>query len=106
MKLKLTHGELHIVPENIQDEVRLENVLGLKDLSDRALCFREYTIDDRGNVAQFYELASGDIVATLDREAGPQGSVDSVTTWDGDKNVTKWAVDNGYAEEIKNAKKI
>ncbi len=41
MKIELTHNELHIIPENIQDEVWLENVLKLKDQSDRAVCFRE-----------------------------------------------------------------
>jgi hypothetical protein len=41
MKLELLHSELHIIPETIQDEVWLENVLKLKDGGDRAVCYRE-----------------------------------------------------------------
>ena len=67
----------------------------------------DYDVDDRGNIAQFYEL-DGDwgIVGELDREAGPAGDVDSVTTWWGNATVTQWARENGYADEIDSAKKV
>jgi hypothetical protein len=54
----------------------------------------EFSVDDRGNVAQFYDR-SGDIIATLNREAGPNADEHS---WDGGPDVTAWAVVNGYAE--------
>ncbi len=63
----------------------------------------EYTVDDRGNVVEFYEVVSGDIIATLDRESGENGDE---TTWDGAKNITDWAIKNGYADEIKDAVRI
>lgn len=59
---------------------------------------KKYTVDDRGNVAQFYEEIEGEpgeIVATLDREAGPSANE---VTWDGNPEVTAWAVTNGYPE--------
>lgn len=55
----------------------------------------KYSVDDRGNVAQFYDVASGDIIATLDREAGPTADQ---YTWDGDPDVTAWAIANGYPD--------
>lgn len=64
---------------------------------------KEYTVDDRGNDAYFYEKSeTGDWtpVARLDREAGPPGGIDSVFTWDGGPEVTEWAVENGYQEDI------
>jgi len=59
-----------------------------------------YQVDDRGNIAQFYEVESGDIIATLDREAGPNAND---LAWDGGDEVTKWAKANGYDEEIEEA---
>ena len=53
----------------------------------------KYEVDDRGNIAQFYDIEADQIVARLDREAGPNGDQ---TTWDGDEEVTKWANANGY----------
>jgi hypothetical protein len=52
-----------------------------------------YDVDDRGNIAQFYDVESGDIIATLDREAGENADE---YTWDGDEAVTAWAKANGY----------
>lgn len=37
-----------------------------------------YSVDDRGNVAQFYDVDE--------------------SVWDGDEHVTAWAVANGYPE--------
>lgn len=62
-----------------------------------------YFVDDRGNVAQFY--FDGDKIATLDREAEVDGKQDE-TTWDGGEDVTEWANENGYKEEIEEATKI
>lgn len=52
-----------------------------------------YEVDDRGNIAQFYDSESGDIIATLDREAGETADQ---FTWDGDADVTAWAKAHGY----------
>lgn len=65
----------------------------------------KYEVDDRGNVAQFYDVECDEIVATLDREAEVDGKADQLT-WDGNKEVTIWAIENGYEEEIFRAKKI
>lgn len=54
----------------------------------------QYTVDDRGNIAQFYDRHD-EIVATLDREATVDGIADQ-STWDGGPDVTDWAVKNGY----------
>lgn len=54
-----------------------------------------YSVDDRGNIAQFYEAVSGDIVATLDREAGATANQ---LAWDGGPEVTAWAVAKGWSE--------
>lgn len=53
---------------------------------------KKYDVDDRGNIAQFYD-EEGEIVATLDREAGENADEE---TWDGDDDVTAWAIANGY----------
>jgi len=63
-----------------------------------------YSVDDRGNVADFYRIdESGEYhrVARLDREAGPEPNVDDVYTWDGDADVTEWAMQNGYRWDIR-----
>ena len=67
----------------------------------------EFSIDDRGNVAIFYEKDGSEWYkcATLNREAGPQNDVDSVTTWNGDDEVTEFAVKEGYGDEIEEAVK-
>lgn len=59
----------------------------------------KYSVDDRGNVAQFYDVESGDIIATIDREATVNGVQDR-STWDAhqDLEITKWAIANGYPE--------
>ena len=41
MKIEVEHDSLKIIPENIQDEIWLENVLGLKNTKNRAVCYRE-----------------------------------------------------------------
>lgn len=56
----------------------------------------KYSVDDRGNVAQFYDKF-GEIVATLDREATVDRKPDQ-STWNGGENVTRWAVANGYPQ--------
>lgn len=56
---------------------------------------QKYSVDDRGNIAQFYDVRSGDIIATLDREAGPPADQ---YTWDGGPDVTAWAIANGYPD--------
>lgn len=69
----------------------------------------KYSVDDRGNIAQFYELdqyGEWEQVACLDREAGPGKDCDSVTTWDGGEGITAWAIEKGYGPEIKGATKI
>lgn len=68
-----------------------------------------YSVDDRGNVADFYQIdESGEYsrVARLDREAGPSDDVDGIYTWDGDADVTAWAMANGYQWEIRLAKRL
>lgn len=64
-----------------------------------------YQVDDRGNIAQFYETNEFEIVATLDRESEVNGEVDKLT-WDGGPSVTEWAKSNGYEESINAATKI
>lgn len=54
-----------------------------------------YTVDDRGNVAQFYYTESEDLCATLNRECGPEGDQ---YEWDGDEDVTAWAETHGYPD--------
>lgn len=68
-----------------------------------------YSVDDRGNVADFYQRdESGEysLVARLDREAGPQNDFDGIYTWDGDIDVTAWATANGYQWEIRLANRL
>ena len=62
-----------------------------------------YDVDDRGNIAQFYR--NDEIVATLDREAEVGTLVDQLT-WDGDEDITAWAIANGYAEAIAQATRV
>lgn len=62
---------------------------------------QEYSADDRGNVVDFY--FGDEQIACLDREAGDKANE---KTWDGGEDVTKWAIGNGYKEEIEEAKKI
>ena len=64
----------------------------------------KFDVDDRGNVAQFYD-ESGDVIATLDREAEVNGKLDQ-KTWDGGPAVTEWARRNGYEKEIDSATRI
>lgn len=54
-----------------------------------------YEVDDRGNIAQFYDTGTWEMIATLDREAGPTADQ---YTWDGDAKVTAWAKTHGYPE--------
>ena len=54
---------------------------------------QKYFADDRGNIVQFYE--DDEIVATLDREAGPNADQ---YTWNGGAEVTAWAAINGYPD--------
>jgi len=62
-----------------------------------------FSIDDRGNIAQFYD--GDEIAATLDREANVDGKSD-VTTWDGSGDVEEWAGLIGYGDEIRSAIRI
>jgi len=62
-----------------------------------------YDVDDRGNIAQFYR--DEEIVATLDREAEVGALVDQLT-WDGDADITAWAIANGYADAIARATRV
>jgi hypothetical protein len=64
-----------------------------------------FWVDDRGNIAQFYEFPAGDIVATLDREATVNGVQDQLA-WDGSGDVEAWAIANGYGDEIANAARV
>ena len=58
-----------------------------------------FFVDDRGNIAQFYEFSAGDLMATLDREATVNG-VRNQLAWDGSGEVEDWAIANGYRDEI------
>lgn len=40
MKLQVDRYSLSIIPENVQDEAYIEEVLGLKRQGDRCQCFR------------------------------------------------------------------
>lgn len=62
----------------------------------------KYEADDRGNVVQFYDLETDEIVGELDREACIDGAVDQLAWW-GSEAVKQWAMENGYADEIKAA---
>lgn len=64
--------------------------------SEAATFMKKYTVDDRGNIAQFYDRHD-EIVATLDREATVNGIADQ-STWDGGPDVTAWAAKNGYPQ--------
>ena len=55
----------------------------------------QYTVDDRGDRAQFY--LGDEIVATLNREATVNGVPDQ-HSWDGDPDVTLWAIAHDYPE--------
>lgn len=65
----------------------------------------KYFVDDRGNIAQFYPMIEGEpgdeVIATLDREAGKNADQ---STWDGDADVTAWAIANGYPSIADNPK--
>jgi hypothetical protein len=70
------------------------------------LVMPEFSVDDRGNVVDFYEkLPDGtwDQCARINREAGPPNDCDAVTTWNGGESVTTWAKINGYEDEINDA---
>ena len=53
-----------------------------------------YKVDDRGDRAQFYSTESGEIIATLNREGGEADQHE----WDGDEDVTAWAIAHDYPE--------
>lgn len=57
----------------------------------------QYSVDDRGDRVQFYDVASGDVVGEINREDTVNGVQDQ-STWDGDPGVTAWAIANGYPE--------
>lgn len=69
-----------------------------------------YTVDDRGNVVDFYVSFPGkrgnewERRARLDREAGP--SPCNQLAWDNDDGVEleEWARSQGYGEQIDEAK--
>lgn len=65
----------------------------------------KYSVDDRGNTVDFYDVTTFDLVARLDREAAVDGVPDHYT-WDGDEAVTAWAAENGYAEALSEATQI
>ena len=54
-----------------------------------------YEVDDRGDRAQFYSTESGEIIATLNREGGETADQHE---WDGDEDVTAWAIAHDYPE--------
>ena len=61
-----------------------------------------FFVDDRGNVAQFYD--GDEIVATLNRECGKKGNELKWTNESGNMEIEIFAKKNGYSEEIKHAK--
>ena len=61
-----------------------------------------YTADDRGDRVDFYEVCSGDRVATLNREATVGGLLDQCS-WDGNPNVKEWAATHGFPEVLEAA---
>ena len=65
-----------------------------------------YTINDKGNEVLFYEkFGNGTWTegACLDREAGPEANELSWDNLSGEK-LEKWAIENGYKDEISKAK--
>jgi len=56
-----------------------------------------YEVDDRGNVVQFYDTETNEIVAEINREDTVNGVPDQSTYWGG-PTVTAWAIENGYPE--------
>ena len=65
----------------------------------------KYSVDDRGNMVDFYDATTFDLVARLDREAEVDGVPDRYT-WDGDEGVTAWAAENGFSEALGEATRI
>lgn len=66
----------------------------------------EYSVDDKGNEAIFYEREPGfdwERAAVLDMEAGPEANEPAWHNFSG-AEVEMWARDNGYNEDITEAK--
>lgn len=58
---------------------------------------KNYEINDRGNVIQFYKNGTSKIVGEINREATVNGKPDQ-ETWIGSSEVKEWAINNGYPE--------
>ena len=66
----------------------------------------KFSVDDKGNEVYFYEkLIDGTYErgARLDREAGDDANELAWDNWSGEE-LEKWAVKNGYEDEISKAK--
>lgn len=67
-----------------------------------------FSVDDKGNEANFFEkLEDGtwEKGARLDREAGNNANELAWDNWSGEE-LEKWAKNNGYENEISEAKKL
>ncbi len=67
----------------------------------------KFSVDDRGNIAQFYEeMEDGtwEPGAVLDREVGAGANKLSWDNWSSEE-LENWANENGYRDEILEAKK-
>lgn len=65
-----------------------------------------YSVDDRGNVVDFYEMmpdGSIEPVARLDREAGEKANELAWDNWSGGEQLEAWAKENGYRDQIEEA---
>ena len=65
-----------------------------------------YSVDDRGNVVDFYEMmpdGSIEPVARLDREAGEKANKLAWDNWSGGDQLEAWAKENGYRDQIEEA---
>lgn len=62
----------------------------------------DFSVDDRGNVVDFYEKmddGTWESAARLDREVGVNANELAWENWSGERLV-KWAEENGYKDEI------
>jgi hypothetical protein len=70
--------------------------------------FSNFCVDDRGNVANFfeeYEDGTWGKGACLDREAGDNANELAWDNWSGEE-LERWAKANGYKDEILEARKV
>ncbi len=68
----------------------------------------EYSVDDKGNEANFFEKqpnGTWEKAAILDREAGEDANETEWRNWGG-SDLEAWAIENGYSADIRDAEAI